>query len=120
MVPEMPKSKNSKLCKVGDSFTADATTGEAVPIEGGGMRMLPGRPGTCEWCCVEHDPEQPHNQQSLSYQMRFHAIKGRWPTWTDAMAHCLEDVRKEWREQLVEVMKANGLDIPPDLREGTT
>lgn len=107
--------KNSKLFKVGDSFAVDAETGEAVPVEGGGMRMLPGPPGTCEWCHVEHDAGQPHNQQSLPYQMKFHAVNGRWPTWTDAMAHCDPETQRAWRTHLRTVMAENGLDVPPDL-----
>lgn len=94
----------------------DMETGESVPVEGGGLRMLPGPPGTCEWCHVEHEPTEPHKQQSLSYQMKFHAVHGRWPTWTDAMAHCAEDVRRHWREHVVELMLENGIEIPEDLR----
>lgn len=114
----MPRSQNNPLCKVGDTLKVDMETGEAVPVEGGGFRMLPGPPGTCEWCCVEHDPDQPHNQQSLPYRIRFHAINGRWPTWTDAMAHCTAETRAFWRTHLVEVMRASGVDVPPDLLDG--
>jgi hypothetical protein len=78
--------------------------------------MLPGPPETCEWCCVKHDPDQPHNQQSLPYRMRFHAINGRWPTWSDAMRHCTPEVQAQWREQLVEMMREQGMAIPEDLR----
>ncbi|WP_439627423.1 hypothetical protein [Gemmata sp.] len=113
----MAKSRNSKLCKIGDTLKVDVNTGEAVPVEGGGFRMPPGPPGTCEWCCVAHQPDQPHNQQSLPYQMRFHAINKRWPTWTDAMAHCSAEVKAVWRAHLVEMMRANGMEVPPDLRD---
>ncbi len=112
----MAKSKNSRLFKVGETYTVDAETGEAVPVEGGGFRMLPGPPGTCEWCCVAHEPDQPHNQQSLPYQMRFHQIHGRWPTWSDAMAHCSDKVKAHWRRELVAMMRENGMDIPEDLK----
>jgi hypothetical protein len=111
----MAKRKNSKLFTVGNAVSVDMETGEETPIEGGGMKMLPGPPGTCEWCHVKHDPEQPHNQQSLPYQMKFHTLKGRWPTWTDAMAHCSDEIKSAWRERLVEMMEEHGLEIPPDL-----
>lgn len=110
--------KNNPMFTVGHSYTVDTETGEAVPIEGGGMKMLPGPKGTCEWCHVKHDPVEPHNQQSLPYQMKFHAINGRWPTWSDAMAHCTPEVKTLWREQLRELMAEKGMDIPPDLQEG--
>jgi hypothetical protein len=113
------KSRNSKLFQVGGAESVDVNTGESVPIEGGGFRMLPGPPGTCEWCHVAHDPDQPHNQQSLPYQVKFHTLHGRWPTWTDAMSHCASEVRAEWRRQLVELMRQHGMEIPPDLREDT-
>lgn len=106
---------NSKLCKVSDSFTVDET-GEMIPVEDGGFRMLPGAPGTCEWCYIKHDPDQPHNQQSLPYQMKFKAIKGRYPTWSDAMAHCTPEIQERWRVGIIKEMKAHGLEIPPDLR----
>lgn len=107
-------SKNAKLFKVGDSFTIDES-GEAIPVENGGFRMLPGPKGTCEWCHVKHEPAQPHNQQSLSYQMKFHAINGRYPTWTDAMKHCDPDTQAQWRKGLIAIMKENNLEIPKDL-----
>lgn len=115
----MPKSRNSKLFKVGDAVSVDAETGEETPIEGGGFRMLPGPPGTCEWCHVKHDPDQPHNRDSLPYQMKFYTLHKRWPTWTDAMAHCSDEIKTVWRDGLVEKMREHGLDIPDDLQETT-
>ncbi len=108
-------SRNNPLCRVGEAFTVDMETGEKVPIEGGGFRMLPPPPGTCQWCAVDHEPEAPHNQQSLYYQMKFHAIHGRWPTWTDAMAHCSDELKRLWRKALVEMMSENGMPVPEDL-----
>lgn len=64
------------------------------------MFMLPAAPGTCEECATEHSADQPHNQGSLFYRMKFHAEKGRWPTWEDAMAHCSEEVKLLWKEEL--------------------
>ena len=59
-------------------------------------------PGACHECAVKHDPDQPHNQQSLAYQYKFYDQYGRWPTWADAMSHCSENVKKVWVEALLE------------------
>ncbi len=113
----MAKRSNSKLFTVGSTVKVDMETGEAVPVEGGGFKMLPGPPGTCEWCCVEHDPGQPHNQQSLPYQMKFHTIHGRWPSWSDAMKHCTPEVQAEWKARLRVTLKEHDMEIPDDLKE---
>ena len=62
--------------------------------------MLPGPPGSCRFCMVVHAPTEPHNQQSLPYQMRFKAIHGRDPTWADAIAHCPPVTRGLWKDEL--------------------
>lgn len=111
----MPKRKNNPLFTVGQAVSVDMETGEETPIEGGGLKMLPGPPGSCEWCHVKHSPDQPHNWQSMPYQMKFKTLNGRWPTWSDAMAHCSPEVQAVWREGLVESMKEHDLPIPEDL-----
>ena len=64
-------------------------------------------PGTCPMCAIKHDPEQPHNLQSLTYQYKYYDQHGRWPTWEDAMAPCSPEVKEYWitalREQGVEI-----------------
>jgi len=66
-----------------------------------GMMMLGQVPeGTCPECAVKHDPAMPHNQQSLAYQYKFYDQNGRWPTWEDAMAHCDDNVKEQWRAEL--------------------
>lgn len=112
----MTKRKNNPMFRVGSTVSVDLTTGEETPVEGGGLMMLPGPPGTCSWCHVKHAADQPHNQQSLSYQIKFQTLHGRAPTWSDAMAHCSPEVQSLWRKGLVERMKHHGLDIPEDLR----
>lgn len=69
-----------------------------------GMMMV-GKPpwGKCPVCATEHEPELPHNLQSLAYQYRFYDEHGRWPTWDDAMAHCTDEVKALWMEALSEV-----------------
>lgn len=59
-------------------------------------------PGTCPECAVAHPPEQPHDQQSLTYQYKFYDQHGRWPTWEDAMAHCPFDIKLYWSNALAE------------------
>ena len=70
-----------------------------IPIQGG-FSLLPAAVGTCPLCATKHHPEQPHNQQSLFFQMRFHGLHGRWPTWADAIAHCDDDMRRVWTKAL--------------------
>lgn len=73
-----------------------------------GMTLLGGVPdGTCPECAVKHEPDQPHNRNSLTYQYKFYDQHGRWPTWEDAMAHCPEDIKKYWTQQLTK----RGVDI---------
>lgn len=64
------------------------------------MQLLPPKPGTCPICAVDHKPEDPHNAQSLYYQYRFYGVRGRWPTWADAMAHCDPQIRARWEQAL--------------------
>ena len=66
------------------------------------MQLLPPKEGTCPICATKHEPEMPHNAQSLYYQYRFYGVRGRWPTWADAMAHCSEEMRVLWERQLRE------------------
>ncbi|KUK53054.1 MAG: Uncharacterized protein XD78_1496 [Desulfotomaculum sp. 46_296] len=66
----------------------------------GAFGLMPAAPGTCPECAVDHPPELPHNQQSLFFQYKFFNEHGRWPTWEDAMAHCSEDMKTIWREEL--------------------
>ena len=66
-----------------------------------GMTLIGKTPdGTCPMCAVKHDSNQPHDKDSLTYQYKFYDEHGRWPTWKDAMAHCSEDIKKNWIEEL--------------------
>lgn len=64
------------------------------------MMLLPPRPGVCPICAVDHPPELPHNAQSMYYQYRFYGVRGRWPTWADAVAHCSAVMQQQWRSEL--------------------
>ncbi|HWQ74505.1 MAG TPA: hypothetical protein VN441_04255 [Syntrophomonas sp.] len=57
-------------------------------------------PGTCPECATKHDPDMPHNQQSLTYQYKFYDRYGRWASWADAMKHCTSEVKKTWTQAL--------------------
>lgn len=68
-----------------------------------GATMLGKTPeGTCQMCAVKHDPQMPHNRDSLTYQYKFYDEHGRWPTWKDAMAHCPEEIKAAFTEALQE------------------
>ncbi len=75
--------------------------------QGAGLRLMPCGPDVCQECAVKHGPSMPHNRQSLYYQYHFYAQHGRWPTWADAMAHCTEDVKAIWTDEL----KRHGLEV---------
>lgn len=55
----------------------------------------------CPECAHEHPAELPHNL-TLFYKYYFRHREGvagreeRWPTWTDAMAHCDQAIREGW------------------------
>jgi hypothetical protein len=66
----------------------------------GTFALLPVALEKCPECAVEHTPEEPHNQQSLTWQYSFFGRIGRWPTWADAMAHCSEPIQAAWRSEL--------------------
>lgn len=75
------------------------------------MMLLPPAEGTCPICGWAHEPHVPHNAQSLYYQYRFYGIRGRWPTWADAIAHCDEPTRQYWRDELT---RANAWSEPAE------
>ena len=73
----------------------------------GGLMLVPPAPDVCQECATPHDADLPHNRDSLSYQMRFHALHGRWPTWADALAHCDGAMRADWTAELTKL----GVDL---------
>lgn len=62
--------------------------------------IMPPAKGLCVECACNHAPSAPHNRDSIYYQFAFHAKHGRWPTWTDAMAHCTPEVQRLWKAEL--------------------
>lgn len=69
--------------------------------------IMPPAPDVCQECAVKHDPRMPHNRDSLYYQYAFYAKEGRWPTWADAMAHCPDEVKEVWIDELTK----RGVDV---------
>ncbi len=65
-------------------------------------QILPAAPEVCSQCAIDHEPQEPHNRDSLHYQYTFHGEHGRWPSWADAMAHCSPQVKSMWRLALAE------------------
>jgi hypothetical protein len=74
--------------------------------------VLPPSAG-CKECGREHEPDQPHDVQSLTYQYYFRSREARagreerWPTWRDAMAHCTPEVQQRWTDALA----AHGITV---------
>lgn len=64
--------------------------------------------GTCPDCAVAHPESDPHDRDSLTYQYRFYAKHGRWPTWDDAMAQCTPEHKEVWMALLREVLAKYG------------
>lgn len=56
------------------------------------------RPKICPDCLTEHLPLAPHDKESLFYNCTFFGQHGRWPTWSDAIAHCSQETRSLWGE----------------------
>jgi hypothetical protein len=66
------------------------------------MLLMKPPKSTCPICATKHEAQMPHNQQSIYYQYRFYGVRGRWPTWADAVAHCSDEMQAYWKEQLGE------------------
>ena len=101
--------------KLGKCIKVDMETGDVVEIKNNAFSLLPPREDVCQECATDHEWDQPHNQQSMYYQYRFYSMHDRWPTWTDAMQHCSPDVRKVWKEKLIEMLLEKGMEVPEDL-----
>lgn len=106
---------SSHLIKVGKVQTINAETGEVISEKANAATLLPPSPDVCQICATDHPFDEPHNQESLYYQYRFRATHGRWPTWTDAMAHCTKDIQTVYRIDIIKLLKERGMDIPEDL-----
>lgn len=77
--------------------TVDMATGAVVAEDPVAWHLAPPPAGVCPICAFDHAASEPHNAQSLYYQMAFEHLNGRAPTWADAAAHCVEAVQVKWR-----------------------
>ena len=113
----MIHGEKRKPLKIGTVQEIDIATGEVVSERRNAGTLMPPSPDVCQECAVDHPHDQPHNQQSVYYQMAFHATHGRWPTWSDAMAHSAPEVQALWRTGLIEQFKRHGQPMPDDLMD---
>jgi len=70
--------------------------------------LLPPAKHLCQECAFEHEPSAPHNLQTLFYGVYFNLKHGRIPTWSDALAHCSDELRNRWIVEL----KKKGVSFP--------
>lgn len=72
-----------------------------------GMMMLDNvPPDTCPECAVVHDPQQPHNRDSLYYQYKFYDAHGCWPT-----CRCDGTLLTRSQGSVAEELKKRGVEI---------
>lgn len=95
------------LTKCVDSLERQAKKQTKEGMRINDIHIMPPSPGKCPVCAAEHDPNTPHDAQSLYYRMKFLQKKGRFPSWKDAMAHCDGETQRVWGEAL----KARGIDM---------
>lgn len=74
--------------------------------------LLPPAEGLCRICAVDHEPQHPHNPESLFYQMRFKMRYGRAGTWADAVAHMPVEHRETIRDFVQE--RSGNWTEPPE------
>lgn len=70
----------------------------------GGMdeiKITPPSAKACRICATVHDPQDPHDRDSLYYQNWFRKRFKRFPTWNDAMAHCSEITKACFKAKLI-------------------
>lgn len=65
------------------------------------IRLLPPREKNCPLCADRHTEKEPHNRNSLYYQMQFFRKHGRLPRWADTLEDCTELMRAYWRGEMV-------------------
>ena len=63
----------------------------------------------CIECGDYHPNEIPHNVAHPHYQKTFFKKQGRFPTWSDAMSHCTEEMKLAWKTSMTRVRRSSGL-----------
>lgn len=74
----------------------------------------PGR-GKCPVCATKHDPADPHDPNSLFYQIGFWKRNRRFPSWADAMEHCSPMTKLVWMDKL----KKRGIRVDMAVKQDT-
>jgi len=85
---------------LGKLTVMDAQSGQIIEERDNAGVLLPPKPGHCQLCATHHEPADPHNRDSLYYQLVFQQEHKRPPTWADAIVHCALDVQQAWRWHL--------------------
>jgi len=70
-------------------------------MSNGTMMLLPPPKDRCQECATKHEPELPHNAQSLYYGVAFKIVHGVDPTWGNALEHCTPEMRAMWERELL-------------------
>ena len=78
------------------------------------VRFLPPGRKKCPYCADRHTDKEPHNRNSLYFQMKFFRKRGRLPTWSDALEHCSEITRAHWIAELIK----KGVPVEETVRHG--
>lgn len=73
--------------------------------------------GACPECGAIHHPSQPHKWGEEFYMHDFFEKHGVYPSWGDALAHCREDVRNNWRGILLEAGVTSDQLVPNKPKE---
>lgn len=95
----MDSPNETRLSKNPPQSTADNPDVLEVAAPGKFM-LLPPAPGKCHLCAVDHQESMAHNAESVYYQVRFYMKHKRTGRWSDAVAHCPEEIQKLWIAQL--------------------
>jgi len=66
----------------------------------GKMMLLPPHPDACQVCARKHEPNLPHDAQSLYWAFAANMKGEPKPTWSIAMAHCTPEMKKLWTAEL--------------------
>ena len=66
----------------------------------GPLELLSPPKDCCQECAIKHHPSQPHNPRTFYYQYNFLIKHKRPATWSDAMAHCNQEVKDKWLSKL--------------------
>ena len=82
------QSKGAETGVIADNFGKDE------------IRLLPLDRWKCPICADRHSEKEPHNRNSLYFQMRFFQDHRRLPTWGDCLGHCSPFMRAYWRGEM--------------------